>query len=308
MIRLTMPAIRDADFFRSILENLQAGVCFIDRDRRILLWSAGAERLTGYQRHEVVGHICREAVLAYCNEHGCNLCGTVCPLKTTLLDGKSKEANVYFCHKTGHRVQVHIWAVPIRDEHGSIVGMAGSFDVLRAGVARDRRQSTLAAHGCLDEATGIANQSFTLFHLRENLASFEEYHIPFGVMHLQMNRAAQFQATYGREAAAAMLDVMIEAARNTIRPTDILGRWSEEEFILIAVGCTNTGLTKVVERLHKVLDRIELSWWGDRLSVTTKIGYASANNGDTVELLLDRLRNPLRAAGAASHLQERSEG
>lgn len=295
-----MPSICDPEMFRTILESLQAGVYFIDKERRILLWSAGAERITGYQRHEVVGHVCREGVLAHCEEHGCNLCGTVCPLKTALLDGKSKEANVYMCHKTGRRVQVHLWAVPVRDAHGTIAGMAGSFDVCRAGVTRDRRQSALAAHGCLDEATGIANQSFTLFHLRENLASFEEYHIPFGVIYMRMEQAEQFRAKYGREAAAAILEVMIEAARNTIRPTDILGRWSEEEFILIAVGCTNTGLLKVVERLRKVLDRIELSWWGDRLSMTTMISHTAAQEADTAEIMLERLRGSIPSGATAN--------
>ncbi len=31
-------------------------------------------------------------------------------------------------HKRGHRIPVRIWAVPVRDEHGIVVGVLQSFE------------------------------------------------------------------------------------------------------------------------------------------------------------------------------------
>ena len=55
--------------YRSILESLPTGAYLIDRDRRIILWSDGAETLTGYFRHEVIGHCCADDLLMHGDEH-----------------------------------------------------------------------------------------------------------------------------------------------------------------------------------------------------------------------------------------------
>ena len=76
-------------------------------------------------------------------------------------------------HKEGH--PVHVTDV---DCCPSAMRMAPSSEWRRASDEqkfasdRDRNRHTLAAHGCVDETTGVPNQEFTQFHLAENLASF----------------------------------------------------------------------------------------------------------------------------------------
>lgn len=53
-----MSAFDDSEICRSILENLPTGVCIIDMQKKIILWSDGAERITGRARYEVIGHSC----------------------------------------------------------------------------------------------------------------------------------------------------------------------------------------------------------------------------------------------------------
>src|SRR5579871_6444059 len=163
----------DPNIFRAILDSLQIGVYLLDRNRRIVFWNRGAERIIGYQRHEVVGHLCQENILPDCGDHGCGLCGAACPLALTIHEGKAKEAHVYFRHHDGHKAAMQVWAVPVRDENGIVIGVAESFYESKSTSGRNRR-GTLAAHGCLDATTGVANLDFTYFHLRENLASFHE--------------------------------------------------------------------------------------------------------------------------------------
>ena len=53
-----------------------------------------------------------------------------------------------------------------------------------------------------------------------------------------------------------------------------------------------------------------LEWWGDKLSVTTSVGYESAQTGDTIESLVNRAQASLqqssvkKAAVAAAGSQE----
>ena len=220
------PSLYDPNIFRAILDSLQIGVYLLDRNGRIVFWNRGAERITGYQRHEVVGHPCRENILPDCGEKGCGLCGAVCPLALTLHEGKSKEAHVHFRHHAGHRVAMQVWSVPVRDENGVAIGVAESFHELKSTSDRNRRQGMLAAHGCLDATTGVANTDFTHFHLRENLASFNEYHLPFGIVGIRIDNMEHFKAAYGRVAVDEVLNMTAESARNSVRPTDFVGRWA----------------------------------------------------------------------------------
>jgi GGDEF domain-containing protein len=90
--------------------------------------------------------------------------------------------------------------------------------------------------------------------------------------------------------------------RNSLRPSDFLGRWAEDQFLAILINCGNAGVEQTGERMRKVVSCAGLHWWGDELSVTTSVGEAIAQPGDTMESLLQRAQIVLaQAAAAASH-------
>jgi diguanylate cyclase (GGDEF)-like protein/PAS domain S-box-containing protein len=298
----------DPETFRVVLESLHLGICLENRERKIVFWNDGAERISGFRRHEVVGHSCREGILSECNDDVCVLCsGSSCPFQRSLQDGKARETYIQARHHDGHRIPLRISVIPIRDSPNAVAGITVSFDQQRFVSERERRQYGLSAHGCLDHITGIANHSFTLFHLRENLAGFTQYHLPFSIMRIRVDQLDQFRAKYGREAADAILRVVAQTLQNSLRPNDLLGRWEEDEFVAILLNCSAGGLAKVAERVGKVAHYAGIQWWGDHLSVTVSIGYAAAQTEDTIELLLERALQSLKR-GSAKRMAAAAEG
>ncbi len=300
-----MAELQDPEIFRIVLDSLQTGVSVADRNGKILFWNQGAERLTGHKRHEVVGRSYRNNILVSCNDQGCVACGATCPFSQTLQQGKAREAKMQLRHKEGHPVHVLMRIAPIRDAHGSLIGIVESFDEEKFAVdERDHR--TLALHGCMDETTDIPNHEFTQFHLSENLASFARYHLPFGILTIQVDRLEHFRAAYGRKAGATILRVVAQTMRSAFRPTDFLGRWSEDQFLAILVNCQTSGVQQTWERIRKMVTCAGLRWWSDELTVTTSVGYATAQPGDTIDSLLHRAQGSLQqssvkpAAAAAS--------
>lgn len=293
-----MSDLQDPEIFRTVLDTLQTGVSMVDRNGKILFWNQGAERLTGHKRHEVMGRSCRDNILVHCDGQGCVACGATCPITRTLHEGKPHEAKMQLRHKDGHPVHVLMRLAPLRDPRGSLIGIAESFDEQKFESERERHRTRLAEHGCIDETTGIANRDFTQFHLNENLAGFERYHLPFGVIAIQVDRLEHFRATYGRQAGDAVLRVVAQTLGNAFRPTDFLGRWTENQFLVILVNSSDHGVEKTWQRVRAMVTCAGLRWWSDELSVTTSVGYTTAQAGDTVESVVQRAQNSLRQSSA----------
>jgi diguanylate cyclase (GGDEF)-like protein/PAS domain S-box-containing protein len=294
-----MPGFQDPDIHRIILETLRIGVCVIDRQRKIVLWSDGAEIITGYLRHEVVGHSSAENVLLHCDQAKCTLCGEKCPLTAALYDARPVESVGSLHHRDGHRTPVRSWIVPVRDQRGTIIGATHTFDGQRVIPSPDRRDADLSEYGCLDILTGMANHAMMQSHLRETLGTFAELHVPFGIIRARLDDLDQFRANYGLEAANSLLRLVAQTLEDTLRPTDFVGRWSEDQFLGILVGCRESTLLAVCERTNKMIRSAGMLWWGEQLSPAVSLGHASVAEGDTVELVLQRAQSSLDGLGSA---------
>jgi diguanylate cyclase (GGDEF)-like protein len=162
--------------------------------------------------------------------------------------------------------------------------------------------------GWLDDTTGLPNQTIMLSHLRETLGSFTELHIPFGIICVQVHELAQLRARYGQEAGTSMLQVLARTLRNTVWPTDFVGRWSDSLFLAILCGCDEDALQAVTGRMHRMMSSATIVWWGEQLSIQASIGCVGALPGDSVDLLMQRAQQQFSrgqgesalAAGAAA--------
>jgi diguanylate cyclase (GGDEF)-like protein len=145
-------------------------------------------------------------------------------------------------------------------------------------------------------------------HLRETLGSFTELHVPFAVVCAEISELDQLRSRYGQEAAVSLLQVLARTLRNTVWPTDFVGRWSEGRFLLILCGCGEDSLQAVAGRLRRMMSGVSITWWGEQLTVKVSIGSAGAVAGDSLESLMQRAQQALgikppepdALAGAAS--------
>jgi diguanylate cyclase (GGDEF)-like protein len=278
----------------------------VDLRRRILLWSDGAEHITGYLRHEVVGHECVDNLLPHCNQSGCELCGDHCPLNAATRESKPVESLGFLHHKTGHRTPVHMWSAPARDTRGSIIGVVQSFYNQRYVPSPERRGSR---GSWVDAATGVANQAMIHAHLRENLGIFAELCVPFAVVCIRWDELDHFRANYGPEAASSALQVVAQTLENTLRPTDFVGRWGEDQFLAILTACSEVGLPAVCERMRRMVESGGITWWGKELLVgAISLGPALAQAGDTFESLMGRAEQALEQRGLAGRAASAGTG
>jgi diguanylate cyclase (GGDEF)-like protein/PAS domain S-box-containing protein len=295
-----MSALSEPEICRNILEGLPTGMCVIDMQKKIVFWSDGAERITGYLRHEVIGHSCVGEPLLHCDPPGCEFCSEECPLARAIETSHPAEATGFLHHKAGHEITVSTRAVPIHNERGSIIGAVETFENLQAAPSPDDRDAMRQSPDFTDAVTGLASWAMMLSNLQEMMAKYSKVQVLYAVLFFRVEGLTHFRASLGQEAASSLLRVIARTLESSLWITDFVGRWSDDQFLVILGGCREEAVGSVRERVRRTLAGESIEWWGERRSLPVSIGEASGQAEDTVELVLQRAQKSAEAAAAGS--------
>jgi len=283
----------DPAVYRTVLESLQTGIYVVDANQKIVFWNEGAEKITGYLAQDVLGHDVQQTIVKSDKIYKPVLVETSDALLTALRDGRPAMADLPILHKSGHRVFLRVRAVPIRNSHGSIIGAAESFEENPAASEWDRRQNKLADYGCLDPVSGVLNQSMIQSHLREGLTTFSQHQMPFSILCIAIDNLEQLRKMNGLGIIAPVLRVVAQTVENSLRPTDFLGRFGENEFLALLTECSFSEVGLVAERLRKMVSQSHVQWWGNEINLTASFGAASLLAGDDVDSIVKRAQQSL---------------
>jgi PAS domain S-box-containing protein/diguanylate cyclase (GGDEF)-like protein len=291
-----MRDLEDPAIYRRVLETLPVGVHLADRERRIFFWNDGAERITGYLRHDVIGRFCREDILVHDGEKDA-ASQVRALLAETLHDGKTREVRVYVRHREGHRVPVRLIVIAVRDAHGTIIGAAEVLEEQTFAPLPEGLRSQLAECGGLDFVTGIPNHWLTQARLLEHHAGFVDHGLSYSVLGIEINELEHFREAHGCQASDAILRVVAHTVRNLLSPADFLGRWSPDEFIAVLLHSGEAALRRTAESMRKMVRLSGIRWWGDELTVSVSLGMATPSRGESLASVLERMRQSLKSPG-----------
>jgi len=279
----------DEDVYRLILQSLEDGVYLVDMDRRITYWNEGAERITGYLSHDVIGRHCGDALLLHSGENGVPLCGAACPLTATMVDGRPRHLDTFLRHQRGHRVPVSIRSAPVRDGGGTIIGAVEIFHVDSRHYGLLQKFRGLEPFGCLDPDTGVANREMTLVRLRHRLEDLQVFGIPVGLFMVEIEGRDRVRARGGHAAWLSLIAAAARTMAETIPPNGFLGRWEEHRFLGLLGNSDPMTLHELTARLAGLVQATDVVWWGDALRTTVSIRSAMAEPGESPESAVARV-------------------
>ncbi len=291
------------EFYRALLDELDEGVYFVDRDRRITYWSRGAERITGRPASEVLGRRCRDNVLVHTDPAGRNLCREGCPLLATMQDGMPREVEVFLKHRDGHRVPVRVRASPIR-RRGVIIGAVESFRETRERMAALERVQAIEDLAFVDPLTELPNRRLIEATLRSRLDELERYGWPVGVALLDVEDLADVNERFGHDAGDAVLRMVARTLSGAARAFDAVGRYGGDEFLVVLAGVDEAGLGAAVQRLRALVAHSQLVLASRPVVVSVRCGAALARPGDRVEDAIARAEAALRTEPDGAEARE----
>jgi PAS domain S-box-containing protein/diguanylate cyclase (GGDEF)-like protein len=291
-----MSELPGPDVYREVLESLPHGIYIVDRHRVVQLWNDGAERITGYLRHEVIGRSCQECLLLYCDGDDNVMCGGSCPLSATMRDGKARETDLFLRHKDGSRVPVRVHSTPVRDADGVIIGVAASVDERVALPECEVHMHSRAVRDSVDNDTGIPDRESVRCHLDAVLEDFREDEFPFSVLGIKVDKVEELRQSHGVKALEAVVRVVARTLAKNLHPPDMVGHWAEDQFVVVLTNCPGSALMKVAGMLKRIIGLVTIPWWGDRVTVTVSIGGTAGHPDDTAETLVERAERALANA------------
>ena len=273
---------------RDILEHLPSGVYVTNARRKIIYWNAAAEKITGYRKDKVVGTFCYDNVLMHIDETGQNLCKGLCPLAKTISDGNPREAEVFLHHKDGHRTQVKIVTLPVKNPSGEIIGAVEIFNDNSAFHSFESKIHDLEQMAYIDQLCQLPNRTHLEAELERCFHELNRYHQRFGVLFMDVDHFKRFNDTYGHDAGDLILQSVARTLKASSRPFDIFGRWGGEEFIGIIKNVDRSNLENIGNRYRNLIEKTSITLEGDSLGITVSIGATTARDDDSVASIIKR--------------------
>lgn len=270
-----------SSFYEQLLDTMHDGVYFVDRDRKITHWNAGARKLSGYSASEAVGKHCFNNFLGHVDEAGRPLCTSGCPLSAVLLDGNAREAEIFLRHSNGHRVPVSVRVLPMRNRDGAIVGAVEVFSDSTVKKQTEKRIGELEGLAFRDSLTNLQNRRYLELKVEQALQEHREFDREYGLLLLDLDRFKHVNDTYGHDIGDAMLNVVAETLVQSLRAVDLVGRWGGEEFVVLLPDVSALVLGDLAERCRALIARSSIKCGESDVSVTASIGVTLLSHDDS---------------------------
>jgi diguanylate cyclase (GGDEF)-like protein len=146
-------------------------------------------------------------------------------------------------------------------------------------------------HGETGEGSGVETDQAELEdRLEAEYEDFAHGGSPFGVLWITVDQAHDLRMTHGARACEEMLEKVERTLANGLRPTEKIGRWGDDEFLVLSHERTAGTLAAHAQVLAGLARTTEFRWWGDRVSLTVSIGAAQAELAEALAQLLERSR------------------
>lgn len=145
----------------------------------------------------------------------------------------------------------------------------------------------------IDGLTGLLNRRAALDQLEREIQRQRRREQPMAVMMLDLDHFKDTNDKYGHLTGDRVLASVGRVMKETLRSSDVAGRYGGEEFIVVQFDTTIEEATVVAARIYKAVEEA-----GEELSVpiTISIGLTDLRSDDSVESLLRRADQALYAS------------
>lgn len=146
----------------------------------------------------------------------------------------------------------------------------------------DRKNEILKNMIALDDLTGLYNRKHMMERLSQEIAEGRRYSQDLSVILFDVDHFKQIKYTFGQPFADEILIKTAATIKNYLREIDLVGRYSEAEFLVVLPHTHHHGAYISAERIRKQIH--DLKWRQKGLRITVSAGISTMINVESEEV------------------------
>lgn len=284
-----------AMFEQKLLDAMHDGVVFVDAHSSILLWSKGAERLTGVSATAAKSRQFVPSLLDMCNTAGRRVRDESCPVARALVSGAQLRQRLEILGRSGGHVAIDLHAIPVHSPDCELLGATVLLHDAEPEASLEEKCEALHAEVTKDPMTKVANRA----EFDRMQALFMEAHqqagSPCSLIMADIDHFKSINDTYGHQAGDEAIITVANLLKQMCRAGDLVARYGGEEFAVLCADCSAADAVKRAEQIRRKLSETPHAVLGNK-RITASFGVSQLQVGDTTESMLRRADQALLLA------------
>jgi diguanylate cyclase (GGDEF)-like protein/PAS domain S-box-containing protein len=283
-------------FLNTVFESINDPFNIIDSDYRIIKANEPYAKMRGKTIEQLIGRCCYE-VLQDRND----ICEE-CSVEDTFNSGKPHAKEKLASFAGGKQAWIEIYTYPIFDENGKVLSVIEyTRDITkrkRTEAERDILVDKLQHLYRTDDLTGLLNRRALIERLEEEVRRTKRYKSQLALIICDIDYFKDINDTYGHDIGDRVLQVVSNLIKDSLRNTDIIGRYGGDEFLLILPETSMEGAKEIAERVRLNVKDFELQMSGNKsVKTTLSLGVAEFDaDKEDIDGLIKRADNALYMA------------
>ena len=274
-----------AEMFRLITENSADGIWRLDPQFRFAYASPAALTLLGYPNEELVGKslfsILTPESVAFVKQGYAQKQ----PLMAESKNWGSSAYTVEAIHKDGHHMWVEVMVNPIFDGHNQLAGYNG---VTRDVSERHKNEEMMLRYAFRDPLTNLPNRRLFENALKRAVVQNGKANKQFAVMFLDVDGLKKVNDRYGHVLGDALLKIVANRIRRSVRKMDFVARLAGDEFMAILPELADNGAVGIIA--SRLIDSCSkpINLGNNKVHISVSIGVSFfPEDADDVATLMD---------------------
>jgi len=284
----TAPNSDAPNLLNFIVDRANVGIFVINREREVVLWNQFMEINSKRKAETVVGTNLYEAFPELPQKWLDRKIESVFILKNFSFTSWEQRPYLFkFAHNrpvTGgvDCMRQDCTLMPVKDDAGEVQYICFTvLDVTDTSIYQSKLEETtekLREMSNQDGLTKLFNRRYIEEILSNEFDRARRYKHPFSVILTDIDFFKKVNDNYGHLAGDEVLRVVSQRLSDTLRDTDILGRYGGEEFLIVLPETDIEGAVIVAERLRKAIDSEPIEAEGDTLPVAISLGVTELSD------------------------------
>jgi diguanylate cyclase (GGDEF)-like protein len=156
-----------------------------------------------------------------------------------------------------------------------------------------------------DALTGIFNRRHFMSLAAREQQRAERYQTTFSLLILDIDHFKRINDTFGHPVGDEAIKAMAVAASKHLRPTDVIGRFGGEEFVVLLPHTDEPGAVIAAERIREAVAQVMVQAGDKIVTFTVSVGLATHVRRTGVEQLIEVADQALYAAKQGGRNQVR---